>query len=196
MAELEVITASEDAIAWAHNRLPTKNTLMADDARIVEDAFQAKMTALATDQQDGTDVAATDSDNSDDRVLNTTEQTNPPDLSGQGQELSNTERTVPLKPPRLRSKRHREFVAAQACVVCGRKPSDAHHLRFAQARALGRKVSDEFTVPLCREHHSELHRRGDEARWWKDAGVDAIAIARDLWAETPVGRTSATDSAS
>jgi hypothetical protein len=32
------------------------------------------------------------------------------------------------KPVRLRDKRHREFVAAQACIVCGRKPSDAHHL--------------------------------------------------------------------
>ena len=87
----------------------------------------------------------------------------------------------------------REFVAAQACVVCGRKPSDAHHLRFAQPRALGRKVSDEFTVPLYRERHRELHRRGDEPKWWKDAGVDAIAIARDLWARTPIGRTSAAD---
>ena len=192
MAELEVITVSEDAITWAHNRLPAKNTLMADDARIIEDAFQAKMAALATDQQDGTSVAATASDKAGDRVPAIAEQTNPPDRSGQGQELPNTERTVPLKPHRLRSKRHREFVAAQACVVCGRKPSDAHHLRFAQPRALGRKVSDEFTVPLCREHHRELHRRGDEARWWKDAGVDAIAIARDLWTQTASsGRMSA-----
>ncbi len=192
MTELEVITVSEDAITWAHNRLPAKNTLMADDARIIEDAFQAKMTALATDQQDGTNVAATASDKAGDRVLAIAEQTSPPDLSRQGPELPTTERTVPLKPHRLRSKRHREFVAAQACVVCGRKPSDAHHLRFAQPRALGRKVSDEFTVPLCREHHRELHRRGDEARWWKDAGVDAIAIARDLWTQTASsGRMSA-----
>jgi hypothetical protein len=36
-----------------------------------------------------------------------------------------------------------------------------HHLRFAQPRALGRKASDEFTVPLCRVHHREVHRAGD-----------------------------------
>jgi hypothetical protein len=196
MTELEVITASEAAITWAHNRLPTKNTLMADDARIIEDAFQAKMTALATEQQDRTNVKETGSDNADERALTLAEQTNPPDLSRQRPELPTTERAVPLKPPRLRNKQHRQFVAAQACLVCGRKPSDAHHLRFAQPRALGRKVSDEFTVPLCREHHGELHRRGDEPRWWKDAGVDAIAIARDLWARTPIGRTSVADSAS
>ena len=40
--------------------------------------------------------------------------------------------------------------------------SDPHHLRFAQPRALGLKVSDEFTVPLCRGHHRELHRAGNE----------------------------------
>jgi hypothetical protein len=48
------------------------------------------------------------------------------------------------------------------CLVCGRKPSDPHHLRFAQPRALGRKASDEFTVPLCRMHHREVHRADDE----------------------------------
>jgi hypothetical protein len=67
------------------------------------------------------------------------------------------------------------------CLVCGRTPSDAHHLRFTQKRALGRKVSDEFTVPLCRGHHRELHRHGDEAAWWMKLGVDPIAAARGLW---------------
>jgi hypothetical protein len=65
--------------------------------------------------------------------------------------------------------------------VCGRTPSDAHHLRFAQKRALGRKVSDEFTIPLCRGHHRELHRHGDEAAWWTRLGLDPIAAARALW---------------
>jgi hypothetical protein len=46
------------------------------------------------------------------------------------------------------------------------------------------KVSDEFTVPLCRVHHRELHRTGLELRWWKWTGIDAIAIARKLWLET------------
>jgi hypothetical protein len=184
MTELEVITASEAAIAWAYNRLPVKNTLVADDARIIENAFQAKMTALSVDQKDGTSVAATVRGSVGDRTFETAEQTNSPDLTRQVPELPNTKGTVPLKPQRRRDKRHREFVAAQACLVCGGKPSDAHHLRFAQPRALGRKVSDEFTVPLCREHHRELHRRGDEVRWWKDEGIDAIAIARSLWLQT------------
>ena len=88
------------------------------------------------------------------------------------------------EPRRIRDRDHVRFVAQQACLICGRKPSDAHHLRFAQSRALGRKVSDEFTVPLCRGHHRELHRHGDEATWWSSAGIDPTLSARELWLET------------
>jgi hypothetical protein len=75
-------------------------------------------------------------------------------------------------------------VAQQPCLVCGRRPADAHHLRFAQSPALGRKVSDEFTVPLCRGHHREIHRCGDEAAWWTKIGIDSSAAARVLWLKT------------
>ena len=33
------------------------------------------------------------------------------------------------------------------CVMRGRTPAEAHHVRFAQPRALNRKVSDEYTGP-------------------------------------------------
>ena len=89
-----------------------------------------------------------------------------------------------LEPRRFRDKTHVKFVAKQPCLICGRSPSDAHHLRFAQHRALGRKVSDEFIVPLCRGHHREVHRSGDEASWWSKAGIDAIGAARTLWTQT------------
>ena len=85
---------------------------------------------------------------------------------------------------RIRDRDHVKSVTKQPCLVCGRRPADAHHLRFAQAPALGRKVSDEFTVPLCRGHHREVHRCGDETAWWRKAGIDAIAAARVLWLKT------------
>ena len=66
------------------------------------------------------------------------------------------------EPKRLRDKAHLRFVASQPCLVCGRQPCDPHHLRFAQPRAIGLKVSDEFTVPLCRGHHRQLHQAGNE----------------------------------
>src|SRR6184192_2209387 len=53
-----------------------------------------------------------------------------------------------------------------------------------QPRALGRKVSDEFAVPLCRGHHRAVHRSRDERAWWRQAGIDPIKVARKLWKET------------
>jgi len=88
------------------------------------------------------------------------------------------------EPKRLRDKAHLKFVASQPCLVCGRQPSDPHHLRFAQPRAIGLKVSDEFTVPLCRGHHRQLHRVGNETAWWKDLRIDALEIARGLWEQS------------
>src|SRR5712692_6186428 len=88
------------------------------------------------------------------------------------------------EPRRYRNRAHLRFVAQQACLVCGRKPSDPHHLGFTQPRALGRKVSDEFAVPLCRGHHRAVHRSRDERAWWKQAGIDPIKVAGRLWKAT------------
>jgi hypothetical protein len=88
------------------------------------------------------------------------------------------------EPRRLRDKAHLRFVASHPCLVCGRQPSDPHHLRFAQPRALGLKVSDEFTVPLCRDHHKQLHRAGNEIAWWHDLHVKPLEIAKKLWGES------------
>ena len=88
------------------------------------------------------------------------------------------------EPHRVRDKEHLRYVASQPCLLCSAIPSDAHHVRFAQPRAMGRKVGDEFTVPLCRAHHRELHHSGNEAAWWHDMGIDPIDIAQQLWSET------------
>ena len=53
------------------------------------------------------------------------------------------------EPRRIRNSGHLAFVASKPCLICGRNRAHAHHLKFAQPTALGRKVSDEFTVPLC-----------------------------------------------
>jgi hypothetical protein len=83
-----------------------------------------------------------------------------------------------------RNKDHLRFVIQQPCLLCGRKPSDAHHIRFVQPRALGRKASDEFTVPLCRSHHRSVHRAGNEQVWWQQAGIDPLKVASKLWKHT------------
>lgn len=87
------------------------------------------------------------------------------------------------KEKRVRDADHLAFVRTQACLVCGRRPVHAHHLRFAQPRGMGLKVSDEFTVPVCSSHHDELHRTGDERAWWARHGIlDPLTIAARIWA--------------
>jgi hypothetical protein len=85
---------------------------------------------------------------------------------------------------RLRDKDHLRFVANHSCLVCGRLPTEAHHLKFSQPSALGRKVSDAFVVPLCALHHRDLHTTGNELAWWERKKIDPLPTARNLWAES------------
>ena len=99
-------------------------------------------------------------------------------------------------PRRARDPGHLQRVAALPCLVCGRTPAHAHHLRFAQPRSLGSKPSDEWTVPLCPIHHRSLHDAGREEEWWQAKGIDAKAEAERLWRTThhatvPVAATPA-----
>jgi hypothetical protein len=91
-------------------------------------------------------------------------------------------------PRRFRDKAHLAFVAGEPCLLCARRPCDPHHIRFAQKQSLGRKVSDEFTVPLCRSHHRALHRSGSEYLWWENVGIDPLKVARKLWRGTRMQR--------
>jgi Rad52/22 family double-strand break repair protein len=91
------------------------------------------------------------------------------------------------EPKRFRSKEHLRFVARQSCLICGRTPSQAHHVRYAQSRGLALKVSDQFTVPLCAIHHSENHATGDERRWWQERKIDPLVVAQELWKAATMG---------
>ncbi|WP_312056858.1 DUF968 domain-containing protein [Acinetobacter courvalinii] len=58
------------------------------------------------------------------------------------------------------------------CVVCGRSPVDAAHSnQSAHNKGLGIKASDEFTIPLCRQHHIEYDQfqkmnRSQSVEWF------------------------------
>jgi ERF superfamily len=180
IGELKVIASSDDAAIWAHRMLGAKNSLTAADARQVEDAFQARLATVgsAADMSDVSPLPVTSAlQPSRERQLGG------PDATPIADGIDKSRLSHP-EPRRLRDKDHVKFVTKQECLICGRRPSDPHHLRFAQNRALSRKVSDEFTVPLCRGHHRGVHRSGDEAAWWKKAGVDPMVAARTLWLET------------
>jgi hypothetical protein len=88
------------------------------------------------------------------------------------------------EPKRIRCKEHLRFVASQPCVICGRSPSHAHHVRYAQSRGLSLKVSDEFTVPLCATHHHHIHTTGKEREWWQERNIDPLKAASALWRQS------------
>jgi hypothetical protein len=88
---------------------------------------------------------------------------------------------------RIRCKEHLRYVASQPCTICGRSPTHAHHVRHAQPRGLGLKVSDEFTVPLCATHHQQLHTTTKEREWWQERNIDPLIVARALWRESRGG---------
>jgi hypothetical protein len=88
------------------------------------------------------------------------------------------------EPKRVRCKDHLRFVAQQPCLICGRAPSHAHHVRYAQSRGVSLKVSDEFTVPLCAIHHDQNHSTGKERDWWQERNIDPLTIAHSLWRQS------------
>jgi hypothetical protein len=152
LAELKDLSSGEDAANWAHKNLAAKNRLRALDAAQVEALFAAKLANIATSSVDEAQA----------RMPARNETNQAPNRS----EIDMSGLNLP-EPRRVRDREHVRSVAQKPCLVCGRRPSDPHHLRFAQSRALSRKVSDEFVVPLCRGHHREVHRCGDESAWWR-----------------------------
>jgi hypothetical protein len=176
VAELDALSSADAAAIWAKRRLIDKNRLTLSDARLVEEAFQAKLASVAGDPAD--EHATLDRPRRRRQLCLGVAPKRP---RSTGVDKS----TLPLpEPRRIRDRDHVRFVANQPCVICGRQPSDAHHVRFAQSPALGRKVSDEFTVPLCRGHHREVHRCGDEPVWWLKMRINPMTPARALWLKT------------
>jgi hypothetical protein len=168
IAGIKDIGSAEEAASWAHRVMGAKNSLVVADAEQVERAFQERLLSVTSEAAEPS----------------------PPPLRRprpkKRRRASLVDKSILALPAprRLRDRDHVKSVAKQPCLVCGRRPADAHHLRFAQSPALGRKVSDEFTVPLCRGHHREVHRCGDEAVWWNNIGIDPTAAARILWLTT------------
>jgi hypothetical protein len=181
LAEMADLKDGEALALWAHRRLPAKNALAADDARIIDTATRRILEICREPELDRADEVAA-------LALAMSQTTDVAIMPGAHSVEPVASRTVsPLtKPSRKRNKAHLVFVASQPCLICQRTPCDAHHLKFAQPKALGRKVGDEFTVPVCRDHHHELHRHGNEAAWWANLHIAAAIIAKELWQKSPI----------
>jgi hypothetical protein len=187
LGEVAILQSAADAASWARNGITAKNSLSATDAKLVEQAFE--LILLEFSRSENAEPARPVSDIA--AIQASTEMQAAPSFRDNDAPKGIDKSVLTLaEPRRYRNKEHLRFVAQQACLVCGRKPSDPHHLRFMQPRALGRKVSDEFVAPLCRIHHREAHRSRDERAWWKQAGIDPIKVARKLWRSTRLNRSS------
>jgi hypothetical protein len=173
--EIQAFETEGELLQWAGDGLKRKNALLEGDARAIEAAYRERLDEIAPTSSTAED-------------LNSIELVRPSEEA----ESRPAALAIPKEPARKRSKAHLLFVRGQPCLVCKQSPCDAHHLRFAQSRALGRKVSDEFTVPVCRSHHTDLHRHGNERAWWANLQIEPLAIARELWATSPAHGTSAT----
>ena len=186
VADITELRSADEAADWVHKNLAAKNTLIAADASLVEAGFRVRLATIElalTAREEAPLSAPAEGPASpvekpfvapiEDAVA-----VAPPVISDNA---SARRRRVAAKTIRLRDKEHCKFVASQPCIVCGRTPSEAHHIRFAQSRTLGRKVSNEYTVPVCRVHHRDLHGYGDEASWWAGVGIDPLPIALELW---------------
>ena len=182
--ELGGLNSNDDAVSWAHQSLSSKNTLTVADAQLVEASFQVKLASFG--DQPPEEVAQNPVTST--LARQNTDSTKPPESLSNDPGIRRGR--VAAKTIRLRDRDHRKFVSTQPCLVCGRTPADAHHLRFAQPRALGRKVSDEFTVPVCRVHHRELHRHGNEPAWWQIIKIEPLPAALRLWQHSRLNGTA------
>ena len=184
IVEVNELGSSDDAAIWAHRCLGEKNKLTAADAQRVEENLSSEACRPCDWRcQVSADAcgAASDTRSSDRSKAR---------ASRASKTIDKSALTLP-EPRRIRDRNHVKAVAQHPCLICGRRPADAHHLRFAQSRALGCKVSDEYTVPLCRGHHREVHHCGDEAAWWRSVGIDPTVTARALWLDThPLAKAS------
>jgi hypothetical protein len=189
MAQLQ---SSDEATDWVHKNMPVKNELTAADADLVGAAFRDWLAVIDAETPVIESAPHPAAGGGGTELNEPLPDSGTPPSRGPRQERTDGSMFLcdqPSAPPRraavktirLRDKEHCKYVATQACLICGRTPSEAHHIRFAQPRALGRRVSDEYTVPVCRLHHRELHRYGDEASWWAGIGVDPLPIALELW---------------
>jgi len=186
LGELTLQEGSEGLLAWAKISLPLKNTLVEADARALEAAYQRRLEETALPEIDPAEQRV------ESAAGPSLPEGSPSQASGDifapvssppGEQVG---LAFPKEPPRRRSKDHLAFIRSQGCLVCQKTPADAHHLKFVQPRTLGRKVSDEFTVPLCRSHHQSLHRHGDERAWWTNLQISPLPIAKELWDASPV----------
>jgi hypothetical protein len=158
VADIAQLRSSDEAADWVHKNMPVKNELTAADADLVGAAFRDRLAVIDSEtpalENRTYPVAGSGGTESNEPLPDFGGAPSAGLLEGPGigwmvlhDHPEGRERSVAGKTIRLRDKEHCKYVATQPCLICGRTPSEAHHIRFAQPRALSRKVSDEYRFP-------------------------------------------------
>jgi ERF superfamily len=212
LGEIAALQSQESATSWAREALSAKNKLTAADAKALETAFEQRLADFSSTETGTPAASSAVSVAARGHAASVAPSTSQdiPRAEGDGLIKGADQRQAGMDQPtgridkslltisvprRYRSKEHLRYVMTQPCLFCARKPSDPHHLRFMQPRALGRKTSDEFVVPLCRTHHRAAHRAANEQAWWTAIGIDPVKVAHKLWKESRVGKPNVDDKA-
>src|ERR1700738_5131476 len=124
-----------DRFGHSSQALAHKNKLAAADAKVVEEAFEQKLSGLSpspaeTGGAPTVDPAAAAGAGTA-PPQSVTDHTAGPDPHLPKSKIDKSVLTIGM-PRRYRNKEHLRFVARQPCLLCGRKPSDPHHLRYVQ----------------------------------------------------------------
>jgi ERF superfamily len=132
LAKLSDLGSADEMAVWAHRCLAEKNRLTATDVEHVEEAFQAKIATVAVGVADVLEGAQARSAAISENDCTAAKIRSQP----RSKIVDKSELTFP-EPRRIRDRDHVRFVAKHPCLICGRHPADAHHLRFAQKQGVG-----------------------------------------------------------
>jgi hypothetical protein len=138
LADIGALASEDEAADWDHKNLSAKNAFGDDDAKLVEARFREKlaMGASTSEANNGLAVPVTDTPASHVPQMGLPNEDSAVATASSQAQLA---RPVTTKPIRLRDKEHCRFVATHPCIICGRGPSETHHIRYAQPPAMSRK---------------------------------------------------------
>lgn len=82
----------------------------------------------------------------------------------------------------IRDKNHLAFIRKLPCIVCGKSPCEAAHIRTNSGAGTGIKPGDDRVVPLCTMCHKKQHATSEVKFYYPYGGWErAVVLAKALY---------------
>ena len=93
---------------------------------------------------------------------------------------------APKRATRWRSLAHCTYVRSHECCVpgCTARPIEVAHVRRGSGAGVGQKPDDWNTISLCRDHHADQHRIGEQS-FERRHGIDMRELADKFCEKSP-----------